>query len=44
LGADHTLELVLADINEARRVDDAGGEVVDHLEGVDRFSLVFKYK
>ena len=30
LGVDHTLEFVLADVNEARRLDDLGGEVVDH--------------
>jgi hypothetical protein len=27
----HTLKLILADVDEARRVDDVGGEVVDHL-------------
>lgn len=30
LGVDHTLEFVLANVNEARRLDDLGGEVVDH--------------
>lgn len=31
IGQKHTLELVLADIDETWRIDHVGGEVIDHL-------------
>jgi hypothetical protein len=31
IGHEHTLELVLADIDESWWVDHVGGEVIDHL-------------
>lgn len=31
IGHKHTLELVLADIDESWRIDHVGGEIIDHL-------------